>query len=259
MRQRVVLCAVLIVASIADKAEACQFTFERVGRQGVLRDVRPGFPNSEAIRVVGVVTGYGSVTYAVGKLKDVDIAATLRLRIQEVVSGKIAGKDVEVVSLFHSADCSSRGIIRESLEAEYPVGTPVVVFGELIAGFGASAGPAIIAELNQGGFVWVNLRNVRRTETDDLDFRHLPRQAGASNGFLVFELDRALLGLFNSPQHERFSRLQNLAYYSYSFLASPESDRQFFLRLVSESGVTAEQTRRLLQRFDDNKERARAH
>jgi hypothetical protein len=167
--------AMLMLATPGKTADACEGPF---ARQGVLSDVRPGLPNREAVRVIGVVTGYGSVNRAVGKRMDVHRAATLRIRVREVVSGRIANGDLDVVTLGYSASCNTLGRV------------------------------------------------------------------------LWFEFDRALLGLANAPSRERFARLENLAAYPYSFRAFRQADQEFFGRLVSDSGVTAAEARRLLDRFD---------
>lgn len=179
--------AVLMMAIPGKTADACEGPFVR---QGVLSDVRPGLPNREAVRVIGVVMGYGSVTRAIGKRMDVDRAATLRIRVREVVSGRIANGDREIVPLGYSASCSSVGETRDWVEETYKIGTSVVVFGESIPGFSTSSAPAILAESHQGGFVAMISGNLPRVATGELDFGRLDN-AHSLGRVLWFEFDRA--------------------------------------------------------------------
>jgi hypothetical protein len=214
-------------------------------------------PNRVAVRVVGVVTGYGSVTRAVADLTTINGApATIRIRVEQVVSGNIGKTEIEVALFETQSDCRSAGVDRDSLQRRYPVGTTIAVFGTVIAAFSARDQVAILAARNQGGFAEAVPRNPSRIPTGELDFRNA--YGKVSQFILEFEFDRALLALADAPKGERFARLMNLADYPYSYHAFRDADRKFYAQLVSDSVMTEQETRQLMERFEDDEGRMRA-
>lgn len=254
MKSKVLLCALMVVPVLSDRGYACEMDV------GFYRGAvaRSGMPDREAIRVVGVVSGYGSITRPVGALSNRKIgpaAATVRVRIEQVVSGKINNTETEVAVLSVSASCMSAGIRPDVLQRSYPIGMAIAVFGEAIPGFNEPDKVAILAAMNQGGFVEAIPSDLKRIPTGELDFQKSYREV--SQGLLEFEFDRALFALADAPIGERFSRLLNLADYPYSYRAFRDADREFFIRLVSESGVKEPEMSQLLQRFDAHEGRQR--
>jgi hypothetical protein len=240
------LSAMIAACTLTGHVHACDLG-RSLPRSGVLKDVQPGLPSREAVRVVGVVTGYGTVDRAVGRRPNAAGIATLRVRIDDVVSGRIGKGEAEIVPIGVVADCSSKGSTPELLREGYPVGATLVVLGEAIV-LSESGPVAIVAEANQGGFAAQVPPNVRRIASGELDFSaSLP----AGGGFMDFEFDRALLMLADAPPAERFARLRNLASYPYSYHAFRDADREFYSRLITGSGMTAQQRDQLLRVFDD--------
>ncbi len=243
------LSGLIVGCILAGEVIACDVGRNPV-REGVLSDLRPGVPNREAARVVGVVTGYGTADRAIEGLAQSTGIATLHVRIDDVVSGRISKGNSDIVVLNHRSDCASVVAARDFLEEHYPVGARIVVFGEVIAPFD-SRSSAVLAQVNQGGWAYVVPPNVRRIATGELDFAAQRESAASLGRFMYFEFDRALLMLADAPVAQRFARLRNLASYPYSFHAFRDQDREFYSRLVAESGMTVRQRDQLLKIFDD--------
>jgi hypothetical protein len=137
MRSTLLLGLLIISGALSDRAYGCDpFILERAGPE----------------RVAGVVLGYGSITHAVGKNLEVKNGATLRVRIDEVMNGKVGKGEAEVAWLMYAKDCRAHVYSRDQLEQRYPVGTPIVVTGVATASFTAPTA-AIVAEYTQGGSV----------------------------------------------------------------------------------------------------------
>jgi hypothetical protein len=139
-----VLLALFALTAFPDHAYACSMAFAPVVP-----------PKPDAVRIAGVITGYGVATRPVPK---VESAPTVYLRVQGVVSGSVRDGDAEVVLLFYEADCSSRPYERQELEKVFPVGSPVVVFG-VDARIRNGGRSTVLAEMNKGN-TWPGFRMV---------------------------------------------------------------------------------------------------
>src|SRR5688572_7291458 len=109
---------VFLLATTGGRADACSIVQDPQGR-----------PSTDVARLSGVVTGYG---VGAGSVRNVRQPPGLRVRIEEVVSGGLQFADAEVYPLALGADCSSGPTALTELHRWYPVGTRVVVQGELL-------------------------------------------------------------------------------------------------------------------------------
>jgi hypothetical protein len=229
-----VLLALFALTALPDHADACSMAFTPVVP-----------PKPDAVRIAGVVTGYGVATRPVPK---VESAPTVYLRVQEVVSGSVRDGDAAVVLLFYEADCSSRPYERQELEKAFPVGSPVVVFG-VDARVRNGGRSTVLAEMNKGAYVARVPQGVALTSYGVVDFQHVEDMTYRRNfEFMQFEFERVVLTLPAAAAGERVPRLRNLAYYS-SFPYLRDA-RKFYAQLVSTSGIPQNQRPALLENFD---------
>jgi hypothetical protein len=239
--------ALVAVCALIGYASACDLG-RSLPRSDILKDVRPGVPSREAVRLVGVVTGYGTVDRAFARLPNtIGNIATLRLRVDDVVSGRVGRGETEIVPFGVVADCSSMGLTTDLVSQRYPVGSTLVVLGEAVLLPGSSL-LSVVADAKQGGFAKLAPLDVRRLASGELDFSAATGSVRASGSYWDFELDRALLMLADAPIAERFAKLRNLA--SYSYHAYRDVDREFYSRLVAANEVTAQQREQLMKTFD---------
>jgi hypothetical protein len=226
---------VLLVATTGGRADACSIILGPLG-----------LPSTGLVRLSGVVTGYG---VGAGSVRNVRQPPGLRVRVEEVVSGGLRGADAEVYPLSLGPDCSSGAIAPIELERRFPVGTRVVVQGELLAWPEAAQGAVVAVDVMKNGFARAVPDNAEWTAEGDLDFERSGLLPNVQ--FTRFEFDRVVLTLANSPASQRGARLRNLALY-------PEfrnllDARTFYRELLSESGIPYSQQLELLGLFDDRK------
>jgi hypothetical protein len=202
-------CAAFVFAALAAPAEACEFV-------GV---ARTGLPRKEAARIVGVVAGY-------------PLSPT---------------GDILVAPLFFSASCQTALYPTGELGRLYPIGTTVVVLGEVRSTPDTQAGSVVVAEMIRGGYVEAVPAVVPRTATGDLDFDHYDPNTGWH--FREFEFDRAVVALKHATVATRAERLKNLS--RYPPLTDLPSPRRAYRQLVAESGVSPFERDHLLAAFDE--------
>jgi hypothetical protein len=225
---------VLLLAVPGGRAEACMIVLGPLSR-----------PSAVVARLSGVVTGYG---VGAGSVRNVPQPPGLRVRIEEAISGGVRDGDAEVYPLSLGPDCSSRPIAAIELERRFPVGTRVVVQGELLSW--PEVPRAVVAALPmQYGFVGAIPGSAEWTAEGDLDFE----RSGSLPDVLFtrFQFDRVALTVARSPASQRRARLRNLA--AYRELLNLLDAREFYRELLSESGLPQSQQLQLLQSFDDRR------
>jgi len=225
--------AALVWSGVARPANACSLSAE----------ARTELPRKDVPRLAGVVTGHVQAPASLGPFKG---ASALMIRVDDVVSGPLSKGETLVVPLPFGPSCQTVPYQPKDIERFYPVGTPVVVLGDLRKAPETRAGVAVVAEMNRGGYVEAVPANVPRTSNGDLDFGRY--DANLRWLFREFEFDRVVLTLNGAPVATRAERLRNLA--RYAGFADMPSSRQTYGKLVLGSGVSPADRDRLLHEFD---------
>jgi hypothetical protein len=194
--------------------------------------IRGGLPREGATLALGVVIGYGDTAHPVA---GVEKAPSLLVRIDTVLSGRIAARETQVVPLFYGPNCRSAPTAHQVLERSYPIGA-TIVFANASVSHPVASEDTIVVENNQGGYVVTVPGNVKRTSAGDLDFEQF--DASRAWQFGEFEFARAVLALRRARQSERFGRLMNLVHYE-GFLDL--HGREKLEQLISESRITPSQ------------------
>ena len=225
----------VLLATTGGRADACSLILRPLSR-----------PSPEVARLRGVVTGYG---VGAGSVRNVRQPPGLRVRIEEVVSGGVRGADAEVYPLSLGADCSAGAMAPIELERQFPVGTRIVVQGELLTWPGAAPRAVVAVDVMQNGFAGAVPVGAEWTPEGDLDFE----RSGSLHDVLFtrFEFNRVVLTLGKSPSSQRRARLRNLA--QYSEFRNLLNARTFYRELLAESGLPSSQQLELLGLFDDRK------
>jgi hypothetical protein len=232
-----VFLASLTLVVLADRVDAC----ERI----TLAMAQIPKPAKAAVMAAGVIEGYD---LAVQPVDNVASAPSLRVRINEVVVGNIARGTARVVLLFYGPDCKSAPYQRERLEEMFPVGLQVVVSGRNSHTSGASAEPAIVAEMNRDEYVGRLPAEAPRTDAGDLDFRHFEPTPDGAYDFLRFEVTRVLIKVPEGTMKQRVARLENLIYFQE--FAFNSRARDLYDHAIQASGVTRSQGRTLREHFE---------
>lgn len=219
LRYLVAIGTLVMVAVSAAHSDACEMVA-----------VRKGLPRPGSTLALGVVVGYGTVAHPVPA---VEVAPSLRVRIENVVSGNTAVGATDVVPLFYAADCTSTPIERARLQSAFPVGTTIAISTGARSDRSTDSPSAIVAELNQDQFVVTVPANVRRTRDGDLDFEH----SEPSWQLGEFEFDRAVMGLRRADRSDKLPRLMNLAHYS--GFRDDRRGKEWLEQLIAESGLSA--------------------
>jgi hypothetical protein len=245
-RVAVSILAALTITSFIKNVDACDM--------GTI----PGLPKRQDIHAAGIVLRHTEIQRPIDvssgptasrSSRSIDHAASMIVKITDVISGDVATGETEVVPLFFGPDCSSTSRAYEELKRAYPEGSHIAVFAPVTRSSNSTTRQRIVVEANRGGFVSRIPDNLKRTPHGDLAFDRY--QSWVLGQFEWFEFDRAVLALPHAKKSDLFDRLLNLSHFD-QFPAMPNG-RVLFDRLIAETGVPASQREVLLKAFDETR------
>jgi hypothetical protein len=231
------ICVALSCTAAAKPTQACDILL-----------VHRGLPRAGSILVVGAVVGYSE---AARPIEGIELAPSLLVRAEAVVSGAVVPGVVHVVPLSFGADCSSVPMASDQLKRFYPIGAVVGIAPAVNSPANQRSTTMIVVEHNQGGFVATIPHDVRRTPEGDLDFNYFSNQHGygphASWTLGEFEFARAVVALRQAAPAERLSRMLNLVHYE-AFRSG--EGRDWLEQLMAETRISGQQRETVLAAVD---------
>jgi len=204
--------------------------------------------------VLGVVVAH---TEAARPIDGIELAPSLLVRPEVVVSGSVAPGNVQVVPLFYGPDCKTAPMKSTDLDRLYPIGARIGIAPAVKTGVDDRSTGTIVVEMSRGGFVAVMPSNVKRTPEGDLDFHYFENQHGYSPYSWTlgeFEFARAIVALRQAPPAERVARLMNIVHYEAFRIGE---GRDWLERLIGETGISRQERGAVLTAFDALSQRIR--
>jgi hypothetical protein len=228
-------CAAVMGSAVANPSQACDIPL-----------VHRGLPRAESILVLGVVVAH---TELAQPIDGIELAPSLLVRPEVVISGRVAPGNVQVVPLSFGASCNTAPMKSTDLSRLYPIGARIGVASAAKTPADDRATGMIVVETKGSGFVAVMPSDVKRTRQGDLDFNYFEKQNGYSPYSWTlgeFEFARAIVALRQAPRSERVARLLNIIHYE-AFRSV--QGRNWLEQLVGETGINRQERDKVLSAF----------
>lgn len=197
--------------------------------------------------VLGVVVAHTEVARPID---GIELAPSLLVRPEVVVSGPVAAGNVQVVPLFYGPDCKTAPMKSTELDRLYPIGARIGIAPAVKTPVDARSTGMIVVEMSRGGFVAVMPSDVKRTPEGDLDFHYFEDQNGYSPYSWTlgeFEFARAIVALRQAPPAERVARLLNIVHYETFRIGE---GRNWLEQLMGETGISRQERNAVLTALD---------
>jgi hypothetical protein len=229
-------CSALMCSAVANPSQACEIV---LGHRGL--------PAAGSILVLGVVVAH---TELAPPVDGIELAPSLLVRPEVVVSGPVAPGNVQVVPLFYGPDCKTAPMKWTDLNRLYPIGARIGIAPAVKTPVDDRATGVIVVEMSRGGFVAVMPSDVKRTPQGDLDFHYFENQNGYSPYSWTlgeFEFARAIVALRQAPPSERVTRLLNIVHYEAFRIGA---GRNWLVQLMDETGMSQKERDAVLTAFN---------